>query len=165
MSMISIVSLGISGVFLLAGALLFVLSYRNLSRQMSGKDRNQNKMDDRSERIIWEIGRGLPLVDSQPGGKTLTRRGFVPRFALGIFAALAGWSAARVWADTRRLPKTAGSTDGLASPMEAGANTQIAQQDHSDIESHGDDAHSDASGAGGLHYDIPHGDVNTHSDS
>lgn len=171
MSWISIVGLGLSVAFMLAAAVLFFLSRRRVSQQSPEEGQPWRAAEDRSGRILWELGRDWPLVDPQTNKSKLTRRGFVPRFALGIFAAMAGWAVARGWADTPPLSKTAGpGTDGPAPRKETNSNTQIAtnaQQDHNDshndFETHGDNLtpHQDAYPRPGVHFDVPHYDQDT----
>ncbi len=172
MNSTTIVCFGVSTVFLTVGIVLFALSRRNSARELVEKRRGQAVIDDRDDRIIWEMGRGLPLVDSQSADKAMTRRGFVPRFVLGIFAALAGSPMARGWADALPLPKRADSVaDGPAARGETDANTLIAsnapQQDHNDthndFETHGDNMtpHQDAYPRPGVHFDVPHYDQDT----
>jgi hypothetical protein len=189
MNVISVVSIGLSASFLIAGAVLFFLSRRGSSpRQSIDGNRDRAVMDDRGDRVIWETGQGWPLVNKEADAMIPTRRAFFARAALGSVAAIVSWRLARGSADTRLLEKI-GRTNapGTPSPLKgAGHGTSVPstgavkemaffQQDHSDshqdFEVHGDDLlqHQDATNPRGMHYDIPHGDggsthFDTHSD-
>jgi hypothetical protein len=189
MNQISIVCIGFSGLCLVVGAVLFFLSRRNSnSGTRSNSERDRAVIDDRDDRIIWEIGQGFPLVDKDAEAKVMPRRAFFSRAALGILGTFVSWRMARGATNTFLLSKIGGrdTSETGSLPRGLGANqsgtSSAAQnelafmegQDHQDLhyDSHTDiDAHNDNmishqdSYIRGTHYDVPHVDWVNHGDS
>jgi hypothetical protein len=190
MNHVSIFCIGFSGCFLLAGAVLFFLSRRNSSsRQSFDSSRDRAVMDERGDRVIWEMGQGFPLVDKGGDTTMLERRVFFSRAVLGIFGTFVGWRMARGSTDTALLKKIAevggsgtpnklkGSGPSSTSQASAGEEREMAfLQDQSHGDSHNDfPLHTDNmishqdSMIRGAHYDVPHNDqtghIDVHSDS
>ena len=181
MNLMSIVGIALSGVFLIVAAVFFLLSRRHSS---SGRplDSNHDRVvvDDRGDRVIWEMGQSWPLVNKEAEAKMLTRRAFVPRAVLGISAFFVGWGLTRGSTDAQSLQKMGGTgaqgagmtLDGAEARRSAAPFQQDHNDSHNDFETHGDNmiSHQDETNARGIHFDVPHNDLDTghfdiHSDS
>lgn len=190
MNQISIFCMGLSGIVLVVGAVLFVLSRRRHDANgYSNRERDRAITDDQDDRIVWEFGQGFPLVDKDENAnaKVMPRRAFFSRAALGFLGAFVSWRMARGSTNTRLLNKMSGR-DGSGSPQKGldsnksgsatGQQNELAfmqgqdHQDshydsHMDIDVHNDNLinHQDMTNARGAHYDVPHVDYENHGDS
>lgn len=171
--MISYIVLAVALGFFLAALSLYLKATRPLSggneesARSQATTRQRAVLDDFGEDVIWEIGQKKvsmkPVIDSHRG-KGLTRRGFLPRFALSILVFVAGKMAARAVAGI----SVEDLLDQPASPAGSSAKIRsrgLASGSHHDTHSDKDCSHTDT-GRGQGHVDqLPCNHTDRHTDT
>lgn len=178
MNFFTLLGIGVAFVIFLVGLVLALWAYRaTRQKNMDAAQRQRAVVEDLGDKVLWEMGKGRPIIQTKNFDLKIGKRTFVRKVALGILVSSAGWLAARgenfLLAEKLITPSKKRNLKSRSWKSNSGDDRTHTDQAHTDTTTHNDetiahtDTHSDASPhSDGAHYDDPgkHNDVD-HTDT